>query len=148
MWRKISRDDFTATLSEKEIRVFGQNENYDEQTIDQQLANTVSAVRGFIRSGRKCRMPDDETLLPDMLISPAMDWAAFNLLKRYNRNPNEARTKAYERAQALFEKVAAGQIVPEDFGEIPSDVVPDKLTQVPKIRRRDRVLGRRQEEGI
>lgn len=148
MWRKISRDDFTATLSEKEIRVFGQNENYDEQTIDQQLANTVSAVRGFIRSGRKCLMPEDPTLLPDMLIAPAMDVAAFNLLKRFNRVPNEARTKAYDRAQSLFEKVAAGQIVPEDFGENPGDVVPDKLTPIPKIRKRNRVLGRRQEEGI
>lgn len=148
MWRQVTREDFTATLSEKEIRVFGQNENYDESTVDKQIANTVSAVRGFVRSGRKCLMPDDPALLPEMLVAPAMDLAAFNLIKRFNRVPNDARTKAYERAQALFEKVAAGTIVPEDYGEKPGDVVPDKLTPIPKIRRRDRVLGRVQEEGI
>lgn len=148
MWRKVTREDFTATLSEKEIRVFGQNENYDETTIDKQIANTVSAVRGFVRSGRKCRMPDDETLLPDMLVAPAMDFAAFNLLKRFNRNPNEARTKAYERAQALFEKVAAGAIVPEDYGESPSDVVPETSLARPSFKRKHRLLGRRNESGI
>lgn len=148
MWRKVEIKDLYATLSEKEVHVFGQSEAFDESVIVQQLENTVSAVRGYIRSGRKCRMPDDETLLPDMLISPAMDYAAFNLLKRFNRNPNEARTKSYDHAQALFEKVATGTIAPEDYGEAPGDVVPATTLARPSFRRKKRLLGRQRESGI
>lgn len=148
MWRKVKKEDLYATLSEKEVRVFGQNEAADESVIEQQLENTVSAVRGYIRSGRKCRMPNDETLLPDMLIAPAMDFAAFNLLKRFNRNPNEARTKSYEHAQSLFEKVATGAISPEDYGEEPEEVIPATTLARPSYRRRHRLLGRQHESGI
>lgn len=148
MWRKVKTEDLYATLSEKEVRVFGQNEAADESAVEQQLQNTVSAVRGYIRSGRKCRMPADETLLPDMLIAPAMDYAAFNLLKRFNRNPNEARTKSYEHAQSLFEKVASGAISPEDYGEAPDEVVPASTLARPSFRRKKRLLGRKMESGI
>lgn len=148
MWRMVTREDLYATLSEKEVLIFGQNENADESAIDQQIALTVSAVRGYIRSGRKCRMPDNEKLLPDMLISPAMDMAAFNLLKRFNRNPNEARTKASDYARTFFEKVATGAIVPEDYGENPGDVSPATTLARPSFKRKRRLLGRQRESGI
>ena len=147
-WRKVTRDDLAATLSEREIRVFGQNDSFDEAAVDRQLANAVSAVRGYIRSGRKCRMPDDGELVPDFLVTPATDLAAYNLLKRFNRNPNEARTKAYERALALFEKVAAGAVVPEDYGESPSEVEVASSLAKPAFARKRRLLGRAAESGI
>lgn len=144
MWRKVTRADLAAALSEPEIRAFGQNEDADDTAVERLVANTVSAVRGYVRSGRRCRMPDDEALLPEMLVAPAMDVAAFNLLKRFNRCPNEARTKAYERAIALFERLAAGAVVPEDYGE-----APDRDTiAYPAFRSRPRLLGRRLEGGL
>ncbi|MGN0846827.1 MAG: phage protein Gp36 family protein [Kiritimatiellia bacterium] len=124
MWRKITKEDLHATLSEQEIRAFGQTDAFDASAVERQVANTVAAVRGFVRSGRRCRMSPDESTLPEMLVSPAMDVAAFNLLKRFNRVPNEARTKAAERAQDLFERIAAGAVVPEDHGEEPADASP------------------------
>lgn len=147
-WRKINRDDFAATLSEKEIRVFGSNDADDEAAVEQQVANVVAAVRGYVRSGRKCRMPDDESLLPDMLVGPAMDVAAFNLLKRFNRVPNEARTKAYDRAQSLLERVAEGAVVPEDYGETPSEIDVASTLAKPAFNPRPRLLGRRLEGGL
>ena len=147
MWKQPTIEDLKASLSDIETQVFGQ-EHFDEQPLLDQLANSVAHVRGFVRSGRKCRMPDDQTLLPDFLIAPAIDYAAFNLLKRLRLVVNESRTKAYERACSLFEKVGSGQIVPEDYGETPSEVKPDTATPVPVIRKRKRVLGRREEEGI
>lgn len=147
MWKQPTIEDLKASLSDIETQVFGQ-EAFDEQPLIDQLANSVSHVRGFVRSGRKCRMPDDQTLLPDFLIAPAIDYAAFNLLKRLRLVVNESRTKAYDRACSLFEKVGSGQIVPEDYGEKPSEVNPDTSTPVPVIRKRKRVLGRREEEGI
>ena len=108
----------------------------------------MAHARGCVRSGRKCRMPSDEGLLPDMLVAPAMDYAAFNLLKRLRRAVNESRTKSYDRACSLFEKVAQGVIVPEDYGEDPADVAPAASLARPSIRPKRRLLGRRGEEGI
>lgn len=147
MWRKATIEDLKASLSDIETQVFG-HEDFDEQPLNDQLANTISHVRGFVRSGRKCRMPDDPSLLPDFLIAPAIDFAAFNVLKRLRLVVNESRTKAYDRACLLFEKVGSGQIVPEDYGETPSEIHPDTATPVPVIRRRKRVLGRQEEAGI
>ena len=147
-WKKPTLEDFFATLDAEEAALFARNEQDDQAPIDQQIAMTVSHVRGFIRSGRKCRMPSDESLLPDMLITPAMDFAAFNLLKRLRRNVNESRTKAYDRACSLFEKIGTGTIVPEDYGEDPASVEPESTLARPSVAAKHRLLGRRQEEGI
>ncbi len=147
-WKQPTLDDFFATLDEEEAALFARNENDDHAPIDRQIEMTVSHVRGFIRSGRKCRMPSDESLLPDMLITPAMDYAAFNLLKRLRRNVNESRTKAYDRACSLFEKIGTGSIVPEDFGEDPAQVEPESSLARPSVAAKHRLLGRRHEEGI
>ena len=146
-WRQPTIDDLKATLSDLETQVFGEA-SFDDAALSRQLANSVSSVRGFVRSGRKCRMPSDESLLPDFLISPTMDYAAFNVLKRLRIPVGESRTKAYDRACALFEKVGAGQIVPEDFGEDAADVAPDQVSPMPHFKRRHRLLGRLQEEGV
>ena len=147
-WKQPTQDDFFATLDAEEAALFARNENDDRTPIDLQIAMTVSHVRGFIRSGRKCRMPSDESLLPDMLITPAMDFAAFNLLKRLRRNVNESRTKAYDRACSLFEKIGQGAIVPEDYGEDPAQVEPETSLARPSIAAKRRLLGRQNEEGI
>lgn len=147
MWAKPTLENLRANLSEIETQAFGQ-EDLDDAPLLQQLKDTVSSVRGFVRSGRKCRMPSDEELIPDFLISPAMDIAVFNLLKRHRVPANESRTKAYDRACALLEKVGVGQIVPEDYGENAAEVSPDNQTPLPAFRRRKRVLGRSQEEGL
>ena len=148
MWRVPSEDDFFATLEEDEAELFARNPDADRAPIARQIALAVSHVRGCVRSGRRCRMPSDEGLLPDMLVAPAMDYAVFNLLKRLRRNVNESRTKSYERACSLFEKVASGAIVPEDYGEDPADVQPASSLPQPSVRPKRRLLGRNREEGI
>ena len=147
-WRAPSEDDFFATLEEDEADLFARNDGADRAPIRQQLALAVSHERGCVRSGRKCRMPSDEGLLPDMLVAPAMDYAAFNLLKRLRRAVNESRTKSYERACSLFEKVASGAIVPEDYGEDPADVQPASSLASPSISPKRRLLGRAMEDGL
>ena len=94
MWRKPTIDDFYATLESDEAALFARNENEDLAPLERQMAMAVSHARGFVRSGRKCRMSADEALLPDMLITPAMDYAAFNILKRLRRNVNDTRERA------------------------------------------------------
>ena len=117
MWREVSDADLKAALSEQEARAFSRTDGFDDAAARDCVANAVAHARGFIRSGRRCRMAPDARLLPEMLVAPTMDFACFNLLKRFNRPVNESRTKAYERACALFEKVGTGLLVPEDWGE-------------------------------
>lgn len=148
MWRRPTEEDFLATLEEREAELFARDENDDRAPMAQQMALAVSHARGCVRSGRKCRMPADETLLPDMLVGPAMDYAAFNLLSRLRRDVNASRTKKYDRACALFDKVAAGAIVPEDYGEDPTTVAPAAALATASVRPKRRLLGRRQEEGL
>ena len=143
-WRKPTRDDFSAALSDPEIRAFGQNDDADDRAIAQLIANTVATVRGYIRAGRRCRLSADETLLPDMLVAPAMDLAAWNLLKRFNRVPNDARRAAWESARDLLNRVAAGSVAPEDFGEEPGSAEPVG----PVFNPRSRALGRQNEYGL
>ena len=147
-WRTPTEQDFLATLEEREAEVFARNLEADRAPMTQQMALAVSHVRGCVRSGRKCRMPADESLLPDMLVGPAMDYAAFNLLSRLRRDVNASRTKKYDRACALFDKVAQGVVVPEDYGEDPSTIQPEAALATASVRAKHRLLGRHQEDGL
>lgn len=147
-WREITKEDLTATLNEKEVERFGSDFSLDDAPLTQQLKNITATVRGYIRSGRKCRMSPNEAEVPEFLISPAMDYAAFNILKRLRLPVNESRSRAYDRAANLFEKVASGDIVPEDYDENVSDVEPAAQLARPAFTKRSRRLGRHLEEGI
>jgi hypothetical protein len=60
-------------------------------------------------------------MLPEGLISPAMDYAAFDVLKRLPVEVGAARVKAREEALLLFEDVAQDKVTPESFGEDEAD---------------------------
>ena len=47
----------------------------------------------------------------------AMDYAAFDILKRISHAPNEARTKAWEAAREMFMAVGKGEYIPESYQE-------------------------------
>lgn len=147
-WREPTIDDFKAALSETEARAYGKSDDFSDDVIGTKLKNTVAAVRGYIRSGRKCRMPNDERLLPEFLISPAMSYMVFELLTRYGRTVNASREKTYDHARELFDKIAQGSIVPEDYGETPEEVDVASSLPKPSVIRKRRLLGRNQEGGI
>lgn len=147
-WRKPTTDDLVSTLSQKEIDLFSKSAEFSgTDPIARQIDLTVSTVRGFISSGRKCKMSPETDSIPEMLIESAMAYAAFNLLKRMPVQIGEARTKAYERAASLFDKIATGVIVPEDYGETEEKETFTSLAR-PSFRRKDNKLGRIREEGI
>ena len=64
----------------------------------------------------KVRRMGPSGTLPESLVSPAMDYAAADVLKRMNVPLNEDRRKARERAEELFRDVAAGKYTPESDG--------------------------------
>lgn len=128
MWRKLTEEDLASRLSVVEIEAYSKSNSFTTDPVEVILANVTEEVRGFITSGRKCRLGPDGTL-PTMLVSSAIAIAVVELLTRINRKANEDRTKARDNAYSLLNKIAAGDIAPEDYGEPPKET--DKVATSP-----------------
>lgn len=116
MWRRPDNDDLVATLSQKEIDAFRASAGFAADPIERLLTRTAAMVRGYIRSGGKCALSPNEGEIPESTISKAMDYAAFDVLKRLNLKPNEARTQARTAAEEFFRRIEDGKIIPESYG--------------------------------
>lgn len=77
---------------------------------------TVALVRGYVLAGG-VTPPADQGLLPPTLLAPAMDYAAYDLLKRLPVAVGEARRRAREDAAAVFSQVASGRMSVEPHGD-------------------------------
>ena len=116
-WRTVDENDLAATLSQGEIDAFRQDASLDgSDPVARLLSRTVAMVRGYIATNGKVRCMGPSGTLPESLISPAMDYAAADVLKRINVPLNDDRRKARERAEDLFKDVAAGRFTPESDG--------------------------------
>ena len=113
-WRTVDENDLAATVSQGEIDAFRQDASLDgSDPVARLLKRTVAMVRGYIATNGKVRRMGPSGTLPESLISPAMDYAAADVLKRINVSLNDDRRKARERAEDLFKDVAAGKYTPE-----------------------------------
>ena len=117
-WRAPTRDDLIATLSREEVEAFDQSAATGATTTPSAdlVARTASFVRGFVRRNHRVRLGPAGTL-PEGLISPAMDYSAFDVLKRLPVEVGAARVKAREEALLLFEDIAANKVTPESYGD-------------------------------
>lgn len=116
-WRAVDENDLAATISQGEIDAFRQDASLDgSDPVARLLTRTVAMVRGYIATNGKVRRMGPSGTLPESLISPAMDYAASDVLKRINVPINDDRRKARERAEDLFKDVAAGRYTPESDG--------------------------------
>lgn len=119
MWRKPTEDDIVATLSRNEVDAY--RKDFEIDAVERLLSDTVAYVRTYISSNGNVRMDPDETTLPASCISPAMDYAAFKLLKRRSVKVNADRETAYNDAMTYFRDVAAGKVNPESYGSATTD---------------------------
>jgi hypothetical protein len=78
------------------------------------LDRTAALVRSWISCNGGVLLGPSHTI-PEGLVSPAMDYAAADLLKRIGRPLTEDRRRARERAEVLFEKIAQGIFKPESY---------------------------------
>ena len=121
-WRAPTTEDLIATLSKAEVDAFNQSvptpaQGQTAQTPSADLcARAASLVRAYIRRNHRVRLGPAGTL-PEGLISPAMDYAAFDVLKRLPVEVGAARVKAREEALLLFEDIANNKVTPESYGE-------------------------------
>jgi len=117
-WTTVSENDLAATMSLREIDTFRRSGPVDgSDRVARLLERTVATVRGWISCNGAVRMCPTPDTLPASLVSPAMDYAAYDLLKSFDKEPNEARTDARKRAEELFEKIATGAMCCESYTE-------------------------------
>jgi len=115
-WRIADETDLAATLSQGEVEAFRQDGAVDgSDPVSRLLTRTTAFVRGFIARNGNVKLGTSGTL-PESLISPAMDYAASDVLKRIGVSLNDDRRKAREDALKLFHDVATGAYTPESDG--------------------------------
>ncbi|MBQ6925245.1 MAG: hypothetical protein IJQ73_11440 [Kiritimatiellae bacterium] len=116
-WRPVDEGDLAATLSQQEIDAYRRSASLDgSDPVARLLARTAALVRGYVATNGKVARMGPPGTLPESLVSPAMDYAAADVLKRVNVPMNEDRRKAREHAEELFRDVAAGKYTPESDG--------------------------------
>lgn len=112
-WRKPDEDDLTATLSQAEIEAFRRSASFAADPVERILQRTSALVRGFIATNGKVRRMGPAGTLPESLVSPAMDYAAYDILKRMPVALTDERRTARAKAEELFRDVAQGRFTPE-----------------------------------
>lgn len=117
MWRALTEADLVATLSAKEVAAFRESAGAASSgaldPVADLLARTAQMVRSYIRAGGRITLSPEGGRVPEGLISPACDYAAFDVLKRMPVAIGEDRRRAREQAIAIFEQVASGRVIPE-----------------------------------
>lgn len=118
-WRKPITRDLTAKLNQKEVTAFKQHPDFASMADPAAdiLEQTAEMVRGYCRTNKQVKMSPVLGTIPEGLMSAAMDYAAYDVLKRINVNVNDSRKSAWEKAIELFEKVARGEYIPESWSD-------------------------------
>ena len=113
-WRKATEDDLKRSISETEVEAYREaaNDSGDDR-ITELLTRTTRLVRGYLRANRRIRLPSDELLIPDTLIAPAMDYAAFDVVAVVPVDNMEDRRSRRRDAIRVFEQVASDQFYVE-----------------------------------
>lgn len=119
MWRALTEGDLAAYLSRTEVDAYRRSADYTADAVASILAATGSLVRAHVRSGGVRVSPASAPAIPEALVPPAVDYAAFDLLKRFRIPVTEDRREARRQAIDLFARVAARKLAvePEAEGE-------------------------------
>lgn len=133
MWRIATVNDLAATLSDKEIEAYRVSFANEGDPIAIRLNLTASLFRAAIRTGGRSRMSREEYALPESVISKAMDYAVYDILKRLDRVPNEARNRAREQAEEFLRRLEEGKVEVENSGESDADNVGRNAAQLVSV---------------
>lgn len=122
-WRSPTKKDLAATLSQAEIDLFKKSPEFQSAEDPQEtiLKDVAAMIRSHIRRNRQITMAPGQYEIPESLMSYAMDFAAFRILKRFGKVVNESRTKAYEDARDQFNKVSNNEVTVESWTKEESD---------------------------
>lgn len=114
-WRKPTESDLSATLSVREIDAFKRSSDFGgADPVEALITRTAEFVRGYLRTGGVSMDPTAASI-PEGLISPCMDYAAYDVLKRMPLEIGRDRADARRAAITLFDAIAAKKYQPESF---------------------------------
>ena len=132
-WRKPEERDLTAKLNQRELAEFKKFPDFATAAnpATDLIEQTAEFVRGFCRRNKQVVICPARATIPESLMSPAMDIAAFDVLKRINTNVNESRRLAYEKALELLKDVASGAYTPESYSDEEGDADADSNLALP-----------------
>ena len=133
MWRIATSDDLAATLSDQEIEAYRTSFTGEAEPIELLLNRTAAMFRAAIRTGGRARMSRIPYAIPESVISKAMDYAAFDVLKRLDITINEDRRKAREEAEDLLKRLERGEFEVESDGETDADNVGRHAAQLVSV---------------
>ena len=114
-WRKPTRDDLTARLSDAETEAFSLSSGFSPDVADGVLAQAAAFARDAVRSGGRARLSPEDGAIPDGLFRPVLAIAVLDLLNRFSIPPSDARRDAAKSAEAYLADIASGKIVPEGY---------------------------------
>ena len=123
VWRSPTEADLAASISAAEVEAYrtaAADEDAHGDPIQTLLTRAVNFVRGYIRTRENIAMGPSGTL-PESLIAPAMDYIAFDVVKRVPRANTEDRRHARDAALAIFRDVASGKFTIESWGASETD---------------------------
>lgn len=115
-WRKPTEDDIIATLSREELDAYKTDAGFTSDPVELLCRRAAALVRDYLRTNGNVRMSPNEGEIPEGCISPAMDYLAFDVLKRFGVSITQERKDARAAALAYLEKIAAGKLQPESYG--------------------------------
>lgn len=111
-WRVLTEDDLVSFLSQKEVDAYRRSADFTSDVLAAILVSTGNFVRGHVRASG-VRLCPVAASIPDSLVSPALDYAVYDVLKRFRLSIGDDRRKAREQAIALFTRVADGKLAIE-----------------------------------
>lgn len=121
-WKKPTNEDLIGTISQIEADGFAQSPEFQTMAdpIARVLEDTAEMVRGYLRKLENIgaiKIHPEDGYIPSGLMNPAMDIAAFKILKRFNLEPTEARKRAYEEAMQVLRDVGDEKMIPESYAD-------------------------------
>ncbi len=109
MWCELTESDLLCSVSQKEVDTYRQSMPWDQDCVSGLLTRTAKYVRGCIVSGARITALPPGNTIPASLVSAAVDYAAYDLLKRFPVAVSEDRRRARSDAKTLFDTIAEGK---------------------------------------
>jgi phage gp36-like protein len=143
-WITPTRSNLLASVSKDELeKAASLGIEMDQDIVAEIISRTVNFVRGYIRKGGY--EMGDSGKLPQELLAPAMDYAAFDLFKRIGGKLSDERKAARNDALQIFKSVAKSEVGLEDPAG--SDAA-STAASAPSMSSATRNYGRDNEDGI
>lgn len=120
-WRRPTVSDLAARLSQAELDSYRKSPDAagGGDPVEALLDGVAAMVRMACRTNGRVRLSPRGGEIPESLMGAAMDWAAFDVLKRIPTTVGmtEARKTARDEAKETFRRVSEGSLLPEPYAE-------------------------------